>query len=87
MPRSQYPEDNMKKAINAVKNHEMGIRGAPIQFKVPRMTLSDKFIGKNFDNPQDGSIYNTTGGERAKFNRMDCTFGQKWNSSYKRACT
>lgn len=46
MSRNNYPEDNMKNAIKAVKNSGMSIRGAATKFKVPRMTLSDKCKGK-----------------------------------------
>ena len=44
--RKKWSDDAMAKALEAVKNNEMGLKKASVQFGVPRATLQRRVQGK-----------------------------------------
>lgn len=51
----QYDQDNLKKALDAVRNGQMSVRKAASSFKVPKSTIGDRISGRKPDPLQLGS--------------------------------
>ena len=42
----KWSEENMQKAMSAVKQNRLSVRKAAVQYGIPKSTLSDRITGK-----------------------------------------